>query len=315
MNKKLKTPILFIIFNRPETTKKVFEVIRQAKPKKLFIAADGPRDSKPNEKELCEKVKKIATQIDWDCEVKTLFREKNLGCGKAVSSAITWFFENVEEGIILEDDCLPDLSFFKFCSELLDKHRLDEKVFMISGDNFLPESLRLKESYYFSKFAHIWGWATWRRAWKKYDFQMKDFPIFLSQKKITEIWKDRNTQKYWLEKFNEVYKHKIDTWDYQWVYTIWKNNGFSIAPNVNLISNIGFGIEGTHTLNKNDSSANLNTNKIGFPLIEKTPGTYILGDDYENKQLRPKNLIIKKILKTIGLFWFAKYFYSKIRNK
>lgn len=311
----IKTPILFVIFNRPTTTTKVFEVIRQAKPKLLFIAADGPRENKPNEIGLCNETRKIATRVDWPCEVKTLFREKNLGCGKAVSEAITWFFENVEEGIILEDDCLPDLSFFNFCEDLLERYRFDERVFMISGDNFLPEPLRPRQSYYFSKIAHIWGWATWRRAWNKYDLYMKDFPEFIRNKEIENIWSNKIIQNYWLDKFRDVYDGKINTWDYQWVYAIWKNNGVSIAPNVNLISNIGFGSEGTQTLNKNDQSANLGINKMEFPLINSSDVLYDIGDSYENNQIHLKNYRLKKVLKNIGVFKIIRYLYLLIDKK
>ncbi|MEI6480332.1 MAG: nucleotide-diphospho-sugar transferase [bacterium] len=311
----MKTPVLFIIFNRPETTKKVFESIRQAKPQKLFIAADGPRENKAKEEELCEETRKIATMIDWPCETRTLFREKNLGCGKAVSEAITWFFENVEEGIILEDDCLPDQSFFHFCSELLERYRLNDKIFMISGDNFLPKSLKPKESYYFSKIAHIWGWATWKRAWREYDFKMRDFPIFLENKTIEKIWTQKENQKYWLERFYEVTNGQIDTWDHQWTYTIWKNQGFSVAPSVNLISNIGFGSKGTHTTNPNDISSNLPREEMKFPLtINSTITQYSLGDKYENKLSLPKGQIFKRILKKFGLFNIVKYIYLSIKK-
>ncbi|MFA6430420.1 MAG: nucleotide-diphospho-sugar transferase [Candidatus Paceibacterota bacterium] len=310
----MKTPILFIIFNRPGTTKVVFEAIRQAKPSKLFIAADGPRKNKPGEKELCEKTRKITEKIDWECEVKTLFREENLGCGKAVSGAISWFFENVEEGIILEDDCLPHPSFFRFCEELLERYRFDDKVFMISGNNFLPKSLRPKGSYYFSQLPHIWGWATWKRAWQKYDFDIKDLPDFIKNKEIEKKWVDKSIQNYWLENFKEVFYHNLDTWDYQLVYNMWKNKSISIAPNVNLVSNIGFGTSGTHTLNKNDPSANLPSEEISFPIILNNPSTLEMCDDYENRHIRHKNYRIKLILKKLGLFNTAKKLYL-VMNK
>jgi hypothetical protein len=312
---KFNTPILFIIFNRPETTNVVFEAIRQAKPSKLFIAADGPRKNKPGEKELCEETRKITEKIDWECEVKTLFREENLGCGKAPSQAITWFLKNVEAGIILEDDCLPNPSFFKYCEDLLERYRLNNNIYMISGNNFLPTSLRLEESYYLSRMTHIWGWATWRRAWEKYDFQMSDFSDFVKNRTIEKIWSDKKAQKYWLEKFNEISKDHADIWDYQWTYMIWKNNGFSIAPNVNLISNIGFGNKGTHTLNKNDPFANLPVEDMIFPLKEPSLIEYFVGDDYENKQLYPKNSVIKKILKKLGLFKTVKKFYLLLNKR
>ena len=309
----METPILFIIFNRPETTKNVFEAIRQIKPKKLFIAADGPRDNKAGEKDLCDETKKIVLgKIDWPCEVKTLFRDKNLGCGKAVSQAINWFFDNVEEGIILEDDCLPDQTFFQYCTDLLNKYRSNEKIFMISGDNFLPKSLRPKESYYFSQIPHIWGWATWKRAWQKYNFEMNDFPTFKEEKIIEKIWSDKKAQNYWLEKLNITANGDLDTWDYQWVYTIWKNRAYSIVPNVNLVTNIGFGDQGTNTKNPKDISANIPLEGISFPLTNSATLCDI-GDNYENKQSYPKNLLIKKILRKIGLFKYTKSIYLKLK--
>ena len=311
----MNTPILFLIFNRPDTTKKVFDVIREVKPKQLFIAADGPRIGKIGEKEKCEETRKIINQIDWDCEIKTLFRNENLGCGKAVSMAITWFFENVEEGIILEDDCLPDLSFFEYCEALLQKFRYNEKIYMISGDNFLPESLRLKESYYFSIFPHIWGWATWRRAWDKYSFKMEGFSDFVKDNKIEKILNKKEIQDYFLDRFSEVYKGNIDTWDYQWVYSIWKNNGLSVAPSINLISNIGFSSDGTHTLNENDPVSNLKTSSISFPMIDNIIiEVYNAGDNHESKFLIDKYFKFKKIMKFIGIFEIVKKFYLFIKK-
>ena len=161
----MDTPILFLVFNRPDTTSKVFQRIREIQPLKLFIAADGPRPEKEGEKEKCETVKRsVLENIDWPCEVKTLFRNNNLGCGKAVSNAITWFFQNVEEGIILEDDILPDKSFFNFCKDLLEKYRYDERIKVIGGSN-IHKKAGIKDSYYFSSICRIWGWASWRRVW------------------------------------------------------------------------------------------------------------------------------------------------------
>ncbi|MDO9231860.1 MAG: acyltransferase [bacterium] len=243
----MDTPILFIIFNRPDTTKRVFDEIKKAKPSKLYVAADGPRKDKEGERDLCEETRKIIEQVDWECEVKTLLRDENLGCKIGVSSAINWFFENEEMGIILEDDCLPNPSFFNFCQELLEKYKDDERIMMITGDNFQNGMQRGDESYYFSKYAFIWGWATWRRAWKHYNVNLKNLPVFKEKKQIRHIFEDKNEQKYWLNIFNLVYDGKIDTWDYQWAYAIFKNNALAIVPNVNLISNIGFGKNSTHT--------------------------------------------------------------------
>src|SRR6478736_1770065 len=168
-----ETPILFIVFNRPDTTRVVFEAIRKVKPKKLYIAADGIRSKVKSDEENCAKVRAIVNDVDWECDVKTLFHEENLNCGKAPSTAISWLFENEEEGIILEDDCLPSTSFFLFCEELLERYRYDSRVMHIGGNNFLNGWQKDNDySYYFSRSGHIWGWATWRRAWNKFDFDI-----------------------------------------------------------------------------------------------------------------------------------------------
>lgn len=259
----LNTPILFLVFNRPDTTQQVFAKIREIQPKQLFVAADGARAGKEGEEEKVAQVRKLILEgIDWNCEVKTLFREENLGCGKAVSSAITWFFEQVEEGIILEDDCLPNNSFFRFCEELLDYYRDDGRIMHISGNNFQFGKKVGNASYYFSKYNHIWGWATWKRAWEIYDYELKDF-----QDRKNEISYPKKTEKYWKEVFLGVSDKKIDTWDYQWTYCMWKKNGLSILPNKNLISNIGFGFNATHTKDSNSIFGNIPTQNISFPLI------------------------------------------------
>jgi len=257
----LQTPILFLIFNRPDTTAVLFEKIKAQKPKYLYIAADGARENKEGEAEKCEQVRKIATAVDWDCEVKTLFREENLGCKKAVSSAISWFFENVEEGIILEDDCVPSDCFFNYCEALLEKYRHDTRIMHISGENPLDESFG-EESYYFSKIPHIWGWASWRRAWKTYDPEFQNFDDFLINNSIKNVFPEKYIQKYWNKIFLRVQDGRINTWDYQWTYNLFVNNGLSINPNKNMVSNIGFGVEGaTHTA-VSESCANRQTFEI-----------------------------------------------------
>lgn len=257
-----ETPILFIIFNRPDTTRLVFNKIKMIKPKFLFVAADGPRANRPGENHKCLLAKEIIDEIDWDCELKTLFREDNLGCRIGVSSAIDWFFTHVEEGIILEDDCLPNDSFFNFCQNMLDYYRDDKRMMHISGDNFQDGVIRGSGSYYFSKFNHVWGWATWRRAWKLYNLEMDTFLEFKKQNLIVNIWTDKKRNKYWLKIFELAFQKKIDTWDYQWEYAILVNNGLCILPNYNLVSNIGFGLEATHTKNRSHLS-NMNTEEMG----------------------------------------------------
>lgn len=260
------SPLLFLTFNRLDTTKKVFEVIKQVKPPKLYLASDGARADKFGEKEVVESVRNfLLNNIDWQCEVKTLFRENNLGCGNAVSGAINWFFENEEMGIILEDDCLPSKSFFRFCDELLLRYKDDQRIMHISGDNFQDGISRGDGSYYFSKITHIWGWASWRRAWKFYDFNMKSLDNFINYKIDENIWTQNKIRKYWLKQFKKVSIGKIDTWDYQWNYCLIVNNGLSILPNINLVENIGFNSDATHTINSKLKMPI--ANEITFPLI------------------------------------------------
>lgn len=214
---RTEAPILLLIFNRPDTTKAVMESIRRARPERLFIAADGPRASAPGEERLCEEARRHAANVDWPCEVQTLFRGENAGCAINVSSAISWFFEHVEEGIVLEDDCVAGESFYPFCTELLAYYRHTPEVMHIAGTSFQYGRRRGRASYYLSRYPNLWGWATWRRAWRMYDFSLRP------------SWK--------LE----------DTWGTQWQLSIEKHNGLAVVPNRNLVKNIGFGEAATHT--------------------------------------------------------------------
>jgi hypothetical protein len=299
------TFVLFLIFNRPDTTQKVFDAIKKAKPKQLFVAADGPRLDKVGEIEKCRKTREIATSVDWDCEVKTLFRDKNLGCKMAISSAIEWFFENVEEGIILEGDCLPGQSFFWFCQELLEYYRNDTRIMHISANNFQFGRVRGEGSYYFSKYPHIWGWATWRRAWKHYEINMKNLEEFKKEVQINNVFNIKQQQKYWMKIFQLVHEGKIDTWDYQWGYACFINNGLCVTPNVNLVSNIGFGKEALHTKDPNSIFSNMkikNIQKIKHPdfiLADKTADYFTSKLCFGNKNIfeRAKNKALRIIRK------------------
>ncbi len=259
-------PILFIIFNRPDTARVVLARLRELKPTRLFIAADGPRPGNASDAARCAQVREETLKaIDWDCEVKTLLRESNLGCRKGVATAIDWFFENVEQGIILEDDCLPDPSFFPFCREMLERYRDDERVMHVSGDNFQDGRKVGGASYYFSRYNHVWGWATWRRAWQHYDLVMKTYPEFRQRSMFAGVWSDADQRRYWRRIFDRAHAGAVNTWDYQWEYAILAQNGLCILPNVNLISNIGFGADATHTTGASDV-ADLGTKAISFPL-------------------------------------------------
>lgn len=240
------TPILFVVFNRIDTTKQVFEEIRRIKPSSLFIAADGPRASHADDKEKCETVRQyVLSGIDWDCSVATLFRDENLGCGRAVSGAITWFFSQVEQGIILEDDCLPSDSFFSYCEVLLNKYKDTDQIMHIAGHNPLDTCDCDGSSYYFANVQHCWGWASWRRAWIQYSF---DIHPSSRLKSVNKYFLNRYVFKYWKRIFDSMQRHEINTWDYQWTYCILMNNGICINPAKNLVSNIGFA-SGAHYSN------------------------------------------------------------------
>lgn len=245
----LNAPILFLIFNRPDHTQKVFWQLRAAKPKRLFIAADGPRPGVSSDKEACRLSRSFVLEnIDWDCDVKTLLRDSNMGCGASIAQAISWFFEHVEEGIILEDDCLPDPFFFEFCTALLARYRNDGRIMHISGNNFQYGVKRGAASYYFSAYSHIWGWATWRRSWSRfvYDISGLDHSKLLAGFKLYGF--NKREREFWLAIFMKMSETKPnDIWDYQWAHTIWRNSGLCILPNENLVVNIGFGSDATHT--------------------------------------------------------------------
>ncbi len=259
-----KTSVLFLIFTRLDTTQLVLEQIRKAKPAQLFVAADGPRPDKVGEKEKCEQVRQMVMEgIDWDCDVQTLFRDKNLGCGVAPATAIDWFFEHVEQGIILEDDCVPDPSFFAFCEQMLDYYKDSEQVMHIAGTNLIPHRKYGKASYYFSRYNPIWGWATWRRAWKFFDYNISDLDDFKQNKKIEQVISEPIQQKYWLDIFELVRDGKrTDIWDYQWTYAIFNKKKWCIIPNNNMISNIGIGENSTHTYQTDMKTGRLPTATI-----------------------------------------------------
>lgn len=263
-NFQLNTAVLFIVFNRPDTTVRVLDAIRQARPPRLYIASDGPRPERPGDAGLVSEVRKLFNEIDWPCDVIKLFRKNNLGCKYAASKAITWFFENEKEGIILEDDCLPHPDFFGYCEELLIRYSNNQRISMISGVNF--NNIKIAETYYFSRHAHVWGWATWRRAWQKNDLELS----FWNSWKETAHWKhflgDRVATRYWTKVFDSMRGEGIDTWDYQWQASMWYHDMLAINPSSNLIKNIGFGENATHTKREDEILSNRQTYAIG-PIV------------------------------------------------
>lgn len=315
MNLSLTTPVLFIIFNRPETTRQVFDAIKKARPTRLYIAADGPRKNKTGEEEKCLQSRKVVEEIDWPCKVKTLFSETNLGCGRGPCTAITWFFEHETEGIILEDDCLPSPTFFRFCTELLERYRHDTRVMEIGGNNFDDDHMDEEEnSYRFSNQIYIWGWATWKRAWKYHDFNMNQFPEIQKKGYLNYSYDSIYARDFYQYVFSKMHtgddvtnSHTI--WDYQWQFACKINSGLTIVPNRNLIQNLGFGEQATNTINPRGVGHNLKIESMRFPLQHPE---FIMVDTEKDKQVfrkvnttfssrlksRAKSIIPKDILES-----------------
>jgi hypothetical protein len=254
-----------MIFNRPDTTRLVFEELRKARPPKILVIADGPRQKVSSDAERCAASRAVIERIDWPCEVLKNYSDVNLGCRNRISSGLDWAFYLVPEAIILEDDCLPEPTFFRFCQELLELYRDDERIMMISGDNFQNGCRRTDDSYYFSLHAHVWGWASWRRAWKRYDVDMRDWQEIRRGGWLRDILDDESSVRYWRRIFDRVASGNINTWDYQWMFACWLQGALVILPGVNLISNIGFRPDATHPTADEGLSA-LATESISFPL-------------------------------------------------
>lgn len=293
-------PILFLVFNRPDVTKKVLLKIRKQKPKKLYVVADGPRKGNETDVIKCKEVRELIEKyVDWDCIFKKTYRVTNLGCKKSVESGITWFFKNEEMGVILEDDCLPINSFFSFCEKLLHYHKNDTKIISISGNTFISDKIRKKyinEDYFYSKYPHIWGWATWRRAWNLYDGEWINY-----KKKSNRVIMSKSDTLieflYWKRQFNFANKGKLNTWDYPFMYCSYKHNLLSIQPKYNLVKNIGFSDKATHTR----SEIKLNVAK---PVVIYKYNNNIIRNKIVDKHISKQNNIY-----FIGLF---KILYNKI---
>lgn len=273
--------VLFLIFNRPDLTERVFDAIREARPERLYIAADGPRPVRKGEAKLCESTRLVTEQIDWPCIVQRLYRIHNLGCKNAVNGAISWFFDHEEEGIILEDDCLPHPDFFTFCDTMLAHYKRDHTIGHICGTNFVPAQGETAYSHYLVPYAHNWGWATWRRVWKKFD----EYPLTSQQITFAPIPGSYSNKLYWVLKTKQAVAGEIDTWDYQSQYLHWLHGHRSVLPVKNLVSNIGFDPRATHTREEDLLLQDLQTH--GMPHFET-----IAADDTINKIVE-RNIYLK----------------------
>ena len=299
MTPRLETPVVLIVFNRPATTKLVFDAIARVQPKQLLIVADGPRLQKEGEAEVCRQVRNIVAQVDWPCEVFENISDDNLGCQERIISGLNWVFSQVEEAIILEDDCLPDLSFFLFCQELLIKYRGDSRISYICGANLVQDYTRLEDSYFFSQIGGIWGWATWREEWHRYDRYLSDWPALKRERRLSEILDQHEVITHWTHIFDLMHEGRgPNTWDYQLLYTNLKNNSLTIVPRVNLVANIGFGQSATHTINEDDRFM-LAASVMEFPLKHPTSLIPLRSlDRYRVKDMLPPS-IASRILNKI----------------
>src|SRR5579863_7273541 len=288
------TPVALIVFNRPETTRRVFAAIAKARPSHLLLIADGPRPDRQGEVERCAEVKQIVSRVDWPCRVETNFATDNMGCRERVVSGLNWVFSLVEEAIILEDDCLPDQSFFPYCAELLERYRQNTEVGIIAGFNY-EGSFRHADSYYFSSMVPIWGWATWARSWRQYDERMAGWPEAKRDGLLEKQFPDKKVVAYWNKMFDKMHDGTgPDTWDYQLVFTSWSRRWLNALPTTNLIQNIGFGSDATHTTGF-DPIAGIRADAMHFPLHH--PGT--IAPWQARTMMLQKKVYIPSLLKNI----------------
>lgn len=311
----LKTPVAFFIFNRPDTTERVFAEIAKVKPPKLLVVADGPRIEHPSDAERCRAVRAIVEKVDWNCEVLTNYSKVNLGCKRRLVSGLNWVFNVVEEAIILEDDCLPHPTFFRFCEELLEKYRDNERVALISGANLYISRKKTPYNYYFSRYPLVWGWASWRRFWRHYDVCIKRWPELRDGGWLEEMLGGRGPiYHYWRKVFDTVYQEKTNTWDYQLVFAVWIQKALAIIPRVNLISNIGW-LNDPNWRKRHHKFARMKTKAVQFPLVHPP---YISRDavadqfveKYTFTPFRPLLTRIFLYLSCRARRWFIERFYE-----
>lgn len=288
----LKTSVVYICFNRPSITKKTFEKIRSQKPKKLFLIMDGPRLGNKKDLKNCKQVKKIICKIDWKCKVYKNFSINNLGLKKRVISGLNWVFEKVDKAIILEDDCYPSNDFFYFCETLLNFYEKNKRISIITGNNFQTKPIN-SDSYYFSKYSHIWGWATWKRTWKLFNDNDKNIEKFLKSKKFQKISKIRAEQNYWKNMFDQIKNGSLKSWAYYFLLNIWEKGGLTVTPNFNLIENLG--ISSNSSSNKIDSNLKISITKTKLNVSLAHPKSIMVNENADNQVFYS---IYKKNIKT-----------------
>lgn len=325
----MNTPVVLIIFNRVRTTERALDAIRQVRPSRLFVIADGPRPGVQDDIEKCAATRKVIEGVDWECDLQTNFADHNLGCGMRPATGISWVFEQVDRAIFLEDDCVPDPSFFPFCTEMLDRYADDERVMMVSGNNFLPQGGELPYSYTFFRFLNLWGWASWRRAWRHYEFEMNRWPSARRSDWFASLFANERVLNYWREIFDHVYIRTSvrDVWDFQFAFALMAAGGLGIAPDRNLVSNIGFGADATHTTHDSDL-ANRTASEMPFPL--KHPPEVVYDPTYDQRvfdtvfhsprvssprfRARVKKAISEQVPVQLKRWWFQRHSDKAVRT-
>lgn len=305
------TPVVLIVFNRPDLTSRIFNAIAAIRPTRMLIIADGPREGREGEEEACRRVREIVSSVDWTCDVSTDFADRNLGCQERIVSGLNWVFSLVEEAIILEDDCLPDPSFFPFCREMLERYRNDSRVGSISGTNLVAQHVTIRASYFFSEIGGNWGWATWKSQWQLFERYLESWPTLKGERALSEIFDDPKTVSYWTFVFDQVYERRgPSAWDYQWVYGLLKNHVLAIVPRVNLVSNIGFGDGATHTQVR-DPRLTPPVSSLDFPLTHPSDFIPLRSLDRQYQKLTSTS-IFRRIANKLRKFR-TKWSFSAVR--
>jgi hypothetical protein len=264
----LTTPVVFIVFNRPDCTMMSLAAIRAVRPQWLYVVADGPREDRAGEVALCAAVRAVVDRgIDWPCEVLRDYAPAHLGCARRVSSGLDGVFACEKTAIILEDDCVPEPTFFRYAEELLDYYQTDPRVFVVSGTNQQFRDFTCPHSYFFSRYNHCWGWATWARAWRHFDFTMKTWPDFVQSGELASFFRDPNLTARWRDILDPVARGEVDSWAYRWVFACWRNGALSALPRRALVKNIGFDKRATHTRRVRRELRELVTEPMRFPLV------------------------------------------------
>jgi hypothetical protein len=309
----MNTPLLLIAWRRPHTLRQLIDAIRPVAPTRLFVACDGASPERPSDAEKVAATRAVIEhEIDWPCQIERLYSDVNQGCSVGPIRAISWFFEQVEEGIILEDDCVPHPDFFLYCTSLLERYRHDNRVWCISGNNFQNGQWRGDGSYYFSRYNHVWGWASWRRCWQHYDADLTQWPSLRDSGLLGTIFEDHVERSYWRDIWQRTYAktEPITWWDYQWTFACLANGGLTALPNRNLVTNVGFGEDATHT-----TSCTINTSIRGginpnqhpsFLLRNAVADRYSFEHHFGGKR-RPIPLLLLCLPKRVAAFTIRRF--------